>query len=62
MRTAATDLLSIAVPIFAFSHSRDVVVEVSKAGGFGCLDAGHYTKDQLKEELKWIDDHIEGKP
>ncbi len=62
MRTAATELLGIDVPIFAFSHCRDVVVEVSKAGGFGCLGAGYYTKEQLKEELKWIDDHIEGKP
>ncbi|MBD25533.1 MAG: monooxygenase [Candidatus Marinimicrobia bacterium] len=62
MHTAATDLLGIDVPIFAFSHCRDVVVEVSKAGGFGCLGAGYYTKDQLKEELTWIDDHIEGKP
>jgi hypothetical protein len=62
MRTAATDLLSIAVPIFAFSHSRDVLIEVPKAGGFGYLGAGYYTKDQLKEELKWIDDHVEGKP
>lgn len=62
MRTAATTLLGIDVPIFAFSHCRDVVVEVSKAGGFGCLGAGYYTKEQLKEELKWIDDHIGGKP
>lgn len=62
MRTAATTMLGIDVPIFAFSHCRDVVVEVSKAGGFGCLGAGYYTKEQLKEELKWIDDHIGGKP
>jgi NAD(P)H-dependent flavin oxidoreductase YrpB (nitropropane dioxygenase family) len=62
MRTAATELLGIEVPIFAFSHCRDVVVEVSKAGGFGCLGAGYYTKEQLKEELRWIDDHIGGKP
>ncbi len=62
MRTAATKLLGIDVPIFAFSHCRDVVVEVSKAGGFGCLGAGYYTKEQLKEELRWIDDHVGGKP
>jgi NAD(P)H-dependent flavin oxidoreductase YrpB (nitropropane dioxygenase family) len=38
------------------------VVEVSKAGGFGVLGAGYYTKEQLEEELRWIDDHIGGKP
>ena len=26
-------------PLFAFTHCRDVVVEVSKAGGFGVLGA-----------------------
>ena len=30
-------MFGIDVPIFAFSHCRDVVVEVSKAGGMGVL-------------------------
>ena len=33
MRTIVCDMLGIDVPIFAFTHCRDVVVEVSKAGG-----------------------------
>lgn len=49
-------------PLFAFSHCRDVVVAVSKAGGFGVLGATRFTPDQLEEELAWIDAHIEGAP
>ena len=37
MKTAICEMLGIDVPIFAFSHCRDVVVEVSKAGGMGVL-------------------------
>jgi NAD(P)H-dependent flavin oxidoreductase YrpB (nitropropane dioxygenase family) len=49
-------------PLFAFSHCRDVVVAVSKAGGFGVLGATRFTPDQLEEELAWIDEHIDGAP
>ena len=49
-------------PLFAFSHCRDVVVAVSKAGGFGVLGATRFTPDQLAEELAWIDEHIDGAP
>ena len=49
-------------PLFAFSHCRDVVVAVSKAGGFGVLGATRFTPEQLEEELAWIDEHIEGAP
>ena len=47
-------------PLFAFSHCRDVVVAVSKAGGFGVLGATRFTPEQLEEELVWIDQHIDG--
>ena len=49
-------------PLFAFSHCRDVVVAVSKAGGFGVLGATRFTPEQLEEELAWIDAHIDGAP
>jgi NAD(P)H-dependent flavin oxidoreductase YrpB (nitropropane dioxygenase family) len=62
MKTKLTEMFGIETPIFAFSHCRDVVVEVSKAGGLGVLGVGYYTAEQLERELKWIDDHIEGKP
>ena len=50
------------VPIFAFSHCRDVVVEVSKAGGFGVLGASTFSPERLEIELAWIDSHTEGRP
>ena len=50
--------LGIEYPIFAFTHCRDVVVAVSKAGGIGVLGAVGYSPEQLKEELDWIDEHI----
>ena len=62
MRTPICDQLGIEFPLFAFSHCRDVVVEVSKAGGFGVLGALAFDAEQLEIELSWIDEHIGGKP
>ena len=56
--TIGTPLLVIEYPIFAFTHCRDVVVAVSKAGGIGVLGAVGYSPEQLKEELDWIDEKI----
>jgi len=58
MRTPLCDELGIEFPIFAFTHCRDVVVAVSKAGGFGVLGAVGFTPEQLEVELNWIDEHI----
>ena len=58
MHTEICDRLGIEYPIFAFTHCRDVVVEVSKAGGIGVLGAVGFTPEQLKVELDWIDEHI----
>ena len=49
-------MFGIELPIFAFSHCRDVVIEVSKAGGLGVLGMA-----RVREELRWIDDHIDGR-
>jgi len=57
-----TDMFGIDFPLFAFTHCRDVVVAVSKAGGMGVFGALHYTPEQLKEELTWIEEHIDGLP
>ncbi len=54
--------LGIEFPLFAFSHCRDVVAEVSKAGGMGVLGVAGLTPEQLETELSWIDDHVDGKP
>ena len=58
MKTDICKKLGIEFPIFAFTHCRDVVVAVSKAGGIGVLGAVGYSPEQLKEELDWIDEHI----
>ena len=49
-------------PLFAFSHCRDVVVEVSRAGGMGVFGAASMSPDDLESELNWIDERLEGKP
>ena len=48
MKTEICEKLGIEVPIFAFTHCRDVVVAVSKAGGLGVLGAVGFTPEQLK--------------
>jgi NAD(P)H-dependent flavin oxidoreductase YrpB (nitropropane dioxygenase family) len=62
MRTELCDLFGIDVPIFAFSHCRDVVAAVTNAGGLGVLGALAFSPEQLEIELKWIDEHVNGKP
>jgi NAD(P)H-dependent flavin oxidoreductase YrpB (nitropropane dioxygenase family) len=62
MRTRICDLFGIEYPIFAFTRSREVVVEVSKGGGMGVLGAIAFSVDELEPELAWIDEHIDGRP
>ena len=62
MKSQICELLDIEFPLVAFTHCRDVVVAVSKAGGCGVLGAVGMSPEQLEKELKWIDEHIDGKP
>src|ERR1700732_1924782 len=62
MNTPVCKMFGIDFPLFAFTHCRDVVAAVSRAGGFGVLGATAFSPGQLEEELKWIDEHIDGKP
>ena len=62
MRTPVCDDLGIEFPIFAFTHCRDVVVAVAKAGGFGVLGAVGFSPEQLEIELTWIDENIGDRP
>ena len=62
MKSPICDQLGIEFPLVAFTHCRDVVCEVSKAGGMGVLGAAGYSPEQLEVELKWIDEHIDGMP
>src|SRR3954452_11039741 len=62
MQTELAKRLGIEFPIFAFTHCRDVVAAVSKAGGFGVLGAVGFTPEQLGVELDWIDEHVGDRP
>jgi NAD(P)H-dependent flavin oxidoreductase YrpB (nitropropane dioxygenase family) len=62
MRTDICDQLGIEFPIFAFSHCRDVVAAVSKAGGLGVLGALAFSPEDLEVELTWLDEHVGDKP
>lgn len=55
-------MFGIEIPVFGFSHCRNVVAEISRAGGMGCLGTAYYTPDQLEIELNWIDEQVAGKP
>jgi NAD(P)H-dependent flavin oxidoreductase YrpB (nitropropane dioxygenase family) len=62
MKSPICDMLGIEFPLLAFSHCRDVVAAVSRAGGFGVLGATGHSPDSIHRELAWIDDHVGGKP
>ena len=62
MKTAITDMLGIDVPILAFTHCRDVVTAVTKAGGMGVLGAVAHSPEQLEIDLKWIEAEIGDRP
>ena len=62
MKSPICEMFDIEFPLLAFTHCRDVVVAVSKAGGMGIFGAVNLPPDRLKEELDWIDAHIDGKP
>ena len=62
MRTKATELVGVDLPIFAFSHCRDVVAAVTNAGGMGVLVAVAHSPEQLDIDLTWIEEETGGKP
>ena len=62
MKSPICEMLGIEFPLFAFSHCRDVVAAVSRAGGFGVLGATGHSPESIHRELKWIDEHVDGKP
>ncbi|HET6915987.1 MAG TPA: nitronate monooxygenase family protein [Acidimicrobiales bacterium] len=62
MRTQVAEMLGVEFPICAFSHCRDVVAAVSKAGGFGVLGAVGHSPEMLETELTWIEENTDGRP
>jgi NAD(P)H-dependent flavin oxidoreductase YrpB (nitropropane dioxygenase family) len=62
MKTRVAEMLGIEFPILAFSHCRDVVAAVTRAGGFGVLGAVAHTPEQLEIDLDWIESEVGGRP
>ncbi len=62
MRTRIKDQLGVEFPILAFSHCRDVIAAVSRAGGMGVLGAVGHTPEQLDHDLTWIEQEIGDAP
>jgi NAD(P)H-dependent flavin oxidoreductase YrpB (nitropropane dioxygenase family) len=62
MQTDVCQQLGIDVPIFAFSHCRDVVAAVSRAGGMGVLGVSRHSPEELAVDLTWIHQQSRGKP
>ncbi|WP_419841859.1 nitronate monooxygenase [Candidatus Poriferisodalis sp.] len=62
MKTPVCQMLGCDVPIVAFTHCRDVVAAVTKAGGFGVLGAAGHTPEQLDIDMGWIQDEVGGRP
>lgn len=62
MENELTQRLGIGFPIFAFSHCRDVVAAVSRAGGLGVYGAVRLEPEQLKQDLEWLDRELKGLP
>lgn len=54
--------IAVDFPLFAFSHCRDVVAAVSRAGGVGVFGAAGCSPEELEVELAWIDAQVDGKP
>ena len=62
MKTPITEMFDIEFPIVAFSHCRDVIAAVSKAGGMGVLGAVAHSNKALETDLAWIEDEIGDRP
>ena len=62
MQTPITEMFGIEFPILAFTHCRDVVAAVSKAGGLGVLGAVGHSDSGLETDLAWIEAEIGDRP
>jgi NAD(P)H-dependent flavin oxidoreductase YrpB (nitropropane dioxygenase family) len=62
MKTDITEMFGVEFPIFAFSHCRDVVAAVTKAGGVGVLGAVAHSPAALEIDLEWIEAEVGDKP
>ena len=62
IHTRICDMLGVEHPIFAFSHSKDVVVAVCLAGGVGVLGATRMFPDEIEATLAEIRERVGPRP
>lgn len=62
LHTKLCDSLGIEFPIVAFTHCKDVAAAVINAGGFAVLGETHHTPDEIVADIRWLREHIGGKP
>ena len=62
MRNKVCDMFGCEFPLLAFTHCRDVVAAVTKAGGMGVLGVTAHTPEQLEIDLAWIEAEVGNKP
>ncbi|MHC5258883.1 nitronate monooxygenase [Streptomyces sp. UC4497] len=63
MQTELSKKLGIEHAVFGFTPFPAVAAAISRAGGFGVLGAVRYAApDELKRDLDWLDEHVEGRP
>lgn len=62
MQTRLAKDMGLDAPIFAFTRSKEVVLEVSRKGGLGVLGAVAMTPEELDEACTWLDERLGGKP
>lgn len=60
--TPICERLGIRHPIFGFSHSPDVVVELARAGGFGVLGLAREMPDEVPALLADLERRLDGRP
>jgi NAD(P)H-dependent flavin oxidoreductase YrpB (nitropropane dioxygenase family) len=61
-RTPLCERLGIAHPIFGFSHSVDVVVEIARAGGYPVLGLARELPHEIPDLLRAVDERMQGLP
>jgi len=62
LRTRITQMFGIEAPIFAFTHCRETVAAVTRAGGMGIYGAATFAPERVDVDLAWIAANVDGKP
>ncbi|MCH7705751.1 MAG: hypothetical protein IIB33_01740 [Chloroflexi bacterium] len=57
LETEFTKDFGLEYPIVSFGHCRDVVIEITNAGGFGVYGVAGMTPDEIDRELTWIEEN-----